>query len=103
MYSVSSSQDWLARRHELLEVRLLMSSACSLKNEILNSGVSLLWDRLQLGFTRVSFFPVFLGGSCSGLGLSLVCSEAKQPYSEARIAPVCPRAGSILLSKSHLD
>lgn len=79
-----------------------MISACSLKNGILNSSVTMPQDRLQLGFTKVNYFLVLLGGSCGGLALSLVCSEAKQPYSEARLAPICPRMVSIFPSKGRL-
>lgn len=65
------------RCHELLGVRLLMISACSLKNGIFNSGVIVPQDGLQLGYTKVNYFLVLLGGSSDGFGLILVCSEGK--------------------------
>ena len=60
-------------------------------------------DRLQLGFTKVNYFLVLLGGSSSGFGLSLVFSEVKEPCSEARIAPISLGMVSIIPSKIHMD
>lgn len=80
-----------------------MISTCSLKTRILNSGVIVPQDRLQLGFAKVNYFLVLLGGSSGEFGLSLVCSEVKHPYSEARRAPISPGMVTIFPSKIHLD